>query len=308
MNSVLNVAIKDIQESIRTKRLIITLAIFVLAGIGMAYWIKSVIMNLPVGEGGPLGNEQFLSRAVRGNLLSTAKNFLAIISMLIGADALNREIESGTIKVTLGHPIYRDQFLLGKLLGRAITVIIGFVIFASVSTASMLIIGIPLSSDMLLTFIKPLPFFILFSLVYLSLGMLLSTAIKKPSTAIIIAVILPIFLEIIYPMVVSTIMALRTISSGTTSPEVIQEMVRKTQTFFMIQPGFHLENINNAIFYGVTSSQLAQNMAFSLSLQTPEVSYLEALGVAWKNIIILAVMMLIPFALGYLRFMKADLR
>ncbi|WP_324735816.1 ABC transporter permease subunit [Thermococcus sp. SY098] len=307
MNPILNVAAKDIQESIRSKRLVITLAFFVLAGVGMAYWIKNLMMNLSVGGGG-LADEQLLSNAVRGNLLSSAKNFLAILSMLIGADAINREIESGTIKATLGHPIYRDQFLLGKLLGRAVTVMFGFAIFAVVSTASMLIIGIPTSSGVLFTFIKPLPFFIIFSLVYLSLGMLISTVIKKPSTAIIIAVIFPVFLEIVYPMLVSMIIAFKTISSGATSPEAIQEMVRKVYTFLMIQPGFHLENINNAIFYGMTSSQIASAAAFSISLQAQAPPYLEALGLAWKNIVLLFVMMLIPFALAYLRFMKADLR
>ncbi|ADT83572.1 ABC transporter permease subunit [Thermococcus barophilus] len=305
MNPILNVAIKDLQESIKTKRLAITLAIFILAGIGMAYWLKSVMMNVPFSS----GDEQFLSRAIRGNLLSTAKNFLAIFSMLIGADAINREIESGTIKVTLGHPIYRDQFILGKLLGRAVTVMFGFAIFSVVSTASMLIIGIPLNTDILLTFIKPLPFFVLFSLVYLSLGVLLSTAIKKPSTAIIVAIILPIFLEMVYPMVVSMVIAIKAFASGGASPQAIQEIVRKVQTFLMIQPGFHMENINNAIFYGMTSSQIATSgVAFQVSPQISGVSYVEALSLAWKNIVLLFVMMLIPFALAYLRFMKADLR
>lgn len=308
MNALLNVALKDTYESLRTKRLIITLAIFILAGVGMAYWIKSTMIRIYTSGGIPLGTSegQILSRAMKGSFLSTARLFLAVVSTLLGADAINGEIETGTVRVTLGHPIYRDQFLLGKFLGRAIAVVIGFILFAAVSVGAMMAIGIPFSSDMSLTFIKPLPFFLLFSLVYLSLGALLSTLIKKPSVAIIVAIVLPLFLEIVYPSVVSVALVL---SAGTqaTSPITLQEITQKIYTLLTIEPGFHLENINNAIFYGITSSEIAQNPG-ALQFQTQSLSYLEAVGLAWKNIAILVVMFLLPFALAYAKFMRADLR
>ncbi|WP_056933418.1 ABC transporter permease [Thermococcus barophilus] len=302
MNPILNVAAKDVYEGIKTKRFIITLAVFVLAGMGMAYWTKSVLMNMQI-EGVNTVN------ILRGSQISSVKYFLAILGMLIGADAINRETEEGTIKVTLSHPIYRDQFILGKFLGRAATLTVAFLLFAVASLASMLVVGIPPNMELLMTFVKPLPFFLLFSLVYLALGMLLSVLIKKPATAIIVAIILPIFIEFLYPTVVSIVVVIEAMHSSGLSQAALQDAISKVNLFLSVVPGYHLQNITNAIFYGVTSSQMTQGgvgMALSESYTAPP--YFEALSLAWKNIVILAVMLLLPFAFMYVKFMRTDLR
>jgi len=112
MNPVLNVAVRDVIESIKTKRLLVTLFIFVFIGIGTAHWVRYLLMSSPTGD------EQFIKDAMANSFLNNLRNFLALLSILFGADAINREIETGTIRVTLGHPIYRDQFLIGKFLGK----------------------------------------------------------------------------------------------------------------------------------------------------------------------------------------------
>lgn len=46
--------------------------------------------------------------------------FGSLLGVLLGADAINRELSKGTIKVLLGHPVYRDQVINGKFLGNAL--------------------------------------------------------------------------------------------------------------------------------------------------------------------------------------------
>lgn len=303
MNAIFNVALKDMYEGMRTKRLIITFAVFLLAGAGMAYWMKMIMMRAAMGIES--------TSMIRGTQLSAVKYFLAVLSILLGADAINREIESGTVKVTLSHPIYRDQFILGKYIGRALTVLFAFLLFAVSNVAFLLILGIPISSEAFMTFIKPLPFFMLFSLVYLSFGVLLSTLIKKPSAAIIVAVLLPIFLEFIYPTIVSMVIVFKALSSGISPTDIgtLQESLKKIYMLLSIVPGYYLDNINNAIFYGITSSEIvARGFGGIMTFQNQTVSYSEAIGLAWKYVIVLIVMLLLPFAVAYTKFMKADLR
>ncbi|AHF80321.1 ABC transporter permease [Thermococcus paralvinellae] len=305
MNSIFNIALKDMYESMRTKRLVIVFAIFLLAGAGMAYWMKMLMMRATMGI------QMESTNIIRGTQLSAVKYFLAVLSILLGADAINREIESGTVKVTLSHPIYRDQFILGKYIGRALTVLFAFLLFAISNVAFLLVLGIPLSSEAFMTFIKPLPFFMLFSFVYLSFGVLLSTLIKKPSTAIIVAVLLPIFLEFIYPTIVSMVIVFKALASGVSPTDVgaLQESLKKIYMLLSIVPGYNLDNINNAIFYGITSSEIvARGFTGIMTLQNQTISYFEAIGLAWRYIIVLIVMLLLPFAVAYTKFMKADLR
>ncbi|HIP75207.1 MAG TPA: hypothetical protein EYH13_03515 [Thermococcus paralvinellae] len=236
MNPVLNVAVRDVIESIKTKRLLVTLFIFVFIGIGTAHWVRYLLMSSPTGD------EQFIKDAMANSFLNNLRNFLALLSILFGADAINREIETGTIRVTLGHPIYRDQFLIGKFLGKALTVMVGLTLFVVISVASMLLIGIPIGGGVVMLILKPLPFFVLFSLVYVSLGVLLSVLVRKSSTSILLALLLALFLEMIYPIAISVIISLKVISTGM-SPELLGEMIQRMYRFLIIQPGFYLKNI-----------------------------------------------------------------
>lgn len=302
MNPTLNVAIRDVMEGVKTKRLIITLSIFILIGIGTAYWVKNILMSSPIGD------EQFIKNTMINGFLSSLRNFLAFLSVLVGADAINREIETGTIKITLGHPLYRDQFLIGKFLGKVLTVMVGLALFVVISVASMLLIGVPVGGEIAMLIIKPLPFFVLFSLVYVSFGVLLSVMVKKPLTSLLLALLLVLFLEIVYPTAVSMIIFLRAMSTGT-SPELLGEVIQRIYRFLVIQPGFHLENIWHALFYGVTTSDIAGNIVSGYTgTQNVNISYFEALRLAWTNTLFLVIIVLIPFTISYLRFMKADLR
>jgi ABC-2 type transport system permease protein len=72
-----------------------------------------------------------------------------------------------------------------------------------------------------------------------------------------------------------------------------------------------MDNILNAIKYGVSISEFSELLAsggFSLTLKPSNISYLEAIGIAWKNIVALVIMFLLPFAIAYAKFMKMELR
>ncbi|MGK5084957.1 ABC transporter permease [Bdellovibrionota bacterium FG-1] len=56
----------------------------------------------------------------------------SLLAMLVGASILSREIDRRTILVVLAKPITRHQFVLGKLLGLAATLVVNWVLLSAV--------------------------------------------------------------------------------------------------------------------------------------------------------------------------------
>ncbi|NJE49511.1 ABC transporter permease subunit [Thermococcus sp. 9N3] len=66
----------------------------------------------------------------------------AIFALSLGFDAITREYEERTLKVLMGHPVFRDQVILGKFLGGAMAIGLAVTVTALISTGMLLWIGI----------------------------------------------------------------------------------------------------------------------------------------------------------------------
>ena len=61
------------------------------------------------------------------NPIAVSKNFInylamvgALLAMILGFTTIQKECRGGTLQLVLSRPVYRDQFLTGKLLGNAL--------------------------------------------------------------------------------------------------------------------------------------------------------------------------------------------
>ena len=61
------------------------------------------------------------------NPIAVSKNFInylamvgALLAMILGFTTINKEHQAGTLRLILSRPVYRDQFLTGKVLGNAV--------------------------------------------------------------------------------------------------------------------------------------------------------------------------------------------
>jgi ABC-2 type transport system permease protein len=80
------------------------------------------------------------------NPIAVSKNFInylamvgALLAMILGFTTINKERKAGTLPLILSRPVYRDQFLTGKVLGNALILA---ALMALVGIATFLAIGI----------------------------------------------------------------------------------------------------------------------------------------------------------------------
>ncbi len=111
----------------------------------------------------------------------------ALVAVALGFNSINKERPEGSLKVMLSYPIYRDQIILGKLLGNLIITSIATTASTGISLALYLqITKIVLDPEMLVRYATLTILAILLLGGYLGLSILLSASIKDPKTTLLV--------------------------------------------------------------------------------------------------------------------------
>ncbi len=307
MNPAWNIALKELYVSVKSKRFIVIMGLYLFI-FGLAvYGIKDYLirMGTPMVE----SNEIFLW-GVSGEIYGTPFTMLFTVNMMIitilgavlgaalGADAINREVETGTAKVLLGHPVYRDEVINGKFLGMALLIIMANLLVYVAIVAVMLILGIPFDGESLFRGFLATLATALYTLTFLSIGVLFSTLFKKPETSMLAAVGLAIFLTVFYGIVVGIVapkLAGPEPPWGTGAHDVWQESVNTWMArLHFLNPAHHYVKLVHYIFGG----DRFLNYYIPLS---------DSFTYGFNNLAMLLVMLFLPFAFAYARFMTSDI-
>ncbi|AFK22791.1 ABC transporter permease [Pyrococcus sp. ST04] len=325
-----NIASKELYLAVKTKRFIILLSIYLIF-LGLAIYFSK---NSALYESPSVGRQSMFGASGWVYMTPVAMIFMgnsmlwiffgSLLGILLGADSINREVRDGTIKVLLGHPIYRDQVVFGKFLGNAIALAIVVFIGFAFTIAMMLIVGIPMEGLSVVRLLVLSLLILLYTLVFLSLGIMISSLLKSPETAIIVAIGVAVFFAILYPIVSSMISESIVGEPPECSPVTIIEekvingkVVRVTETTME-----HCEEIyqewsekkrmwERRINILNPATHFAQLMIYTFSGEEGGHSYLplgESLAHGINDLAILIVELLFPFSVAYARFMTTDLR
>ncbi|KPU62446.1 hypothetical protein EP1X_08850 [Thermococcus sp. EP1] len=324
----LNIAFKEFSSSIRSKRFISLLAFYLFITFFFNYSIKDDLINragqiivsytsfpLSGAEGTIVATP--LSISITRNLM-VLLIFGAIIGIVLGADTINKEIEEGTVKVLMSHPIYRDQVINGKFIGNSMAlfsiVMIGYVF----SIAYLLLLGMPLDITSILRALIAAIFTLIYMMTFLSIGIMLSTLLKKPETAILLAITLGIFLTLIYPFIVE-IAVDKIVGEEPYCPSPVYRVEKEQPIYesplnlcpaiaewrdkrelwknrlFLLNPTHHYGQLIISAFAGDETARDYLSLGDSLLL-------------TFNSIAILLVELLLPFTIAYIRFITSDLR
>ncbi len=307
MNPAWNIALKELYTSVKSKRFIVIMGLYLLIFALAVYGIKDYLIRM--GTPRVENNELYLWGSV-GEVYMTPLAGLFMINMMIitiigavlgaalGADAINREVETGTAKVLLGHPVYRDEVINGKFLGMGLLIVLTNLVVYVAIAAVMLVLGIPLDGDSLFRAFLAIIATILYTLTFLSIGVLFSTLFKKPETSMLAAVGLAIFLTVFYGIVVG-IAAPRLAGPeppwGTGAHDVWQETVNTWMArLHFLNPAHHYVQLVQYIFGG----DRFLNYYIPLS---------DSFTYGFNNLAMLLVMLFLPFAIAYAKFMTSDI-
>lgn len=269
------VARKDFADAVRAKSLWALTVLFVLFAGGIAYLYSGTDF---FGEGSEITAIGFIAF-----IQSPGALLIPIIGLLVGYKAVVGERESGSLKLLLGLPHSRRNVVFGKLVGRtlvvAVPILVGYLVAGAIGLAMFAEFAIP-------EFLAFVALTVLFGLAYISVAVGFSSAMASESRAAALAIGLWVMLQFGWQVI---ILLLRWAANGFSMPSGQMPAWMALVASFTPNSGYGMATL--AFVPGETFSR--QYDAF----------YMQD----WFGLVILAVWIIVPVTLGYLRFERADL-
>lgn len=337
------IAEKEFKDNVTSKRFLIlfgTLLLLSLISLWVGYnsyqeRLESYVQGLAQFEAGIF----IIFRQFQTNIILIG----AILGIALGFDAITKEKEQGTLKVLLSHPVYKDQVILGKFLGGALTLGVAVVVITLTSLGMLWGLGANISGEDLLRVLLFMAFSYIYLLFFLGIGIAFSAFSKTSANSLMYSLVLFLVFMIIIPSV-SSLIAEQMAGDAPSAPQVsrednpqawqiyAQELSEWQQKRFGIErtinsisPYHNFQEIGNYILNPYASSeggvferirqiarnpelarQLAQQGGAQLEIERYSIG--ESLSFAKNNIVLLVIPLILSFVAGYLGFMRTDVR
>lgn len=122
-----------------------------------------------------------------------------IFGIALGFDMITREKESGTLRILLTHPLFRDEIIIGKAIAAFLAICLAVFVTMLFMLGAMVTRYIP-SFDEILSLGKVMLVTIAYLFTFFSISFLLSAIVKSSSTSLTIAIGIFIVLGLLIPM------------------------------------------------------------------------------------------------------------
>lgn len=116
-----------------------------------------------------------------------------VLALVIGFSLISKEKESGSLKLLLARPTFRDSIINGKILGSTSILVISLAAAFLVALALLLFEGIVPSGDDLTRLAVFFAMVVLFSVSFLAIAIAASAIAKNSTMAILIALVIAVF-------------------------------------------------------------------------------------------------------------------
>lgn len=312
-NAIFVVAKKEISENIKSLRYWALIGLFILLFTAMSAAVGTALRGLNI-PGIEVGRGRFVVQLASS--ISNSMNYMApLLGIALGFAAIAAEREKGTLRLVLARPIYRDQFLNGKIL--ASVVLIFFAVFVSTVLAlpiSVTLHGMSLTTDDMVRLLLTLLPSTLLALAYYALALFISVVSDRSSRAFLYSLIAWIFFTFILPIIASMIavsilgpppaVGFNFTAPRNQLPPQLQQYYQKTSqitsTILLVSPNNRFSSFVNTLFsrarQGTTGSQQSSTYAY-IDLGT-------VFSTRWVDISVLVAYIVIFTSLAYLFFVR----
>lgn len=267
-----------------------------------------------------------------------------LLAIAIGFDLISKEKETGSLKLLLARPTYRDSIVNGKILGSASILVVSLAATFLVALAILLFAGIVPSVDDLVRMAVFFLMVILFSLTFLAIAIAASAIAKNSTMSILLAIgfvvfslLLPSFTSSICDIVLgeAPTMVIPTTGSSTSaaSSQVIysgigNETARMqmkinpeytsywntrnqiTEMVCLLSPTYDLQGISRVVVSGkqspVSTSASGQFRFREMGMSSPSLG--STIPSILPQVLALIVISLAGFAISYAKFVRMDVR
>ena len=231
-----------------------------------------------------------------------------LLALAVSFDAINKERLSGSLKVLLSYPVYRDSVIGGKYLGGfAAIILVALTTFMAGIGVFVGVTGTPLNFDNTVRFLIFLGMSVVYLALFLGIGLLLSIVLPEPSTSLLASMIIWLasirlipnlgwaIASIVYP---SRLVETEVISMFGPPPEF--ELLRNVITG--ISPSASFEKT----IEGVLTTSKLEFSGFS-PINVP-ISLGQALMTCLPNLVYLVALLIVVFAVCYVTFTRQEIR
>ncbi|MGZ5933740.1 MAG: ABC transporter permease, partial [Rhizomicrobium sp.] len=190
MNTVITIAIKEIQQAVRNR--------WVLAA---TLLLAALALSLTFLGSAPTGNVGVRALDVVIVSLSSLTIFLVpLIALLISHDAIVGDMERGTMLLLLSYPVARWQVLLGKFLGHLSVLTFATCLGYGAAVAALSATASHFDQGSLAAFAAMIGSSVLLGAVFVAIGYLVSALVRDRGTAAGLCIGLWLLLVLIYDM------------------------------------------------------------------------------------------------------------
>ena len=146
------------------------------------------------------------------NPLAVSKNFInylamvgALLAMILGFTAVHKERQAGTLPLILARPVYRDQFLTGKVLGNALLLATLMTVVGAATWLAVGLIGrVWLNADLTIKLALTMVMSWLYLLTFYLLAQFFTLRWPNSNQALLLTVIVWLVFAFIFPQIGDT--------------------------------------------------------------------------------------------------------
>ncbi|CAD5243908.1 ABC transporter permease subunit [Thermococcus camini] len=282
----------EFKQSLRTKKLWVILGVMMLLYIPGFYFQKA--------SGTEIETVQQAVSVLIGNINGLGGFFIAILALLMGATAINSEIEKGTLRVAMSKPIKRLGYIGGKFLAHTVVVLMALLLTTLVGIVGLAWLGAPMGSQLVTDSLLLNGLLLLAMIQLIALGYIISTTVKSSSTALGVALVIVFVVFMIMPAIVQFMAAKDTIISDHPDWEAYQEKSKEYKTRYL----FYVPTTQIDVIVSDATKVTGD-------IENPQVEYVGIGGAILKNPVNLGILFgltLVYLALAFYRFLRMDLR
>lgn len=310
MAGLLTVFKKELADDFTSWRFIILFALVLLAGV-FAVYVASETIRTTVSAG-----DRFIfialfttSGGALPSFLTFIVLFIPVVGIALGFDAINGEHNSGTMSRLLSQPIYRDAVINGKFMAGVVTIAVMLVsIVLLVTGLGLRMIGVAPTSEEAIRLL----FFVITTIIYgafwLALSILFSIFIRRVATSALGSIAIWIFFYFFMGMIARLIAA--SIAPATEDIESQMRNVGIQLTVLRVSPIMLFQEAMTVLLVpgARTMSQLFQMESASQFIVPTPLSMGQSLLIVWPHLVIIILLMVVCFAVSYIKFMRQEIR
>lgn len=177
--------------------------------------------------------------------------FAPIIGIVLGFDAIVKEIRSSSMNVLLTHPVFRDNIILGKILGSGSCILLVLFFSINLATGVMLMAsGLPITMQQIIRIEMFVFLTFFYALIFLAISIMISTIAKKSNNSFLF--------NLIFWLVITVLLAKLIFTVSYAFSEDLNIANSQTQTIKNFLPDYHfsvtavgIKDINTGLTSGI---------------------------------------------------------